>query len=38
VELNLVRGVVTSLPCLIEDDQSLRNLPEHVKELALFSE
>jgi len=38
IELNLVRGVVATFPCLIEDGQSLRNPPEHVKELALFSE
>lgn len=38
VEVNFVRGVVSSLPCLIEDNQSLRNPPEHLKELALFVE
>ena len=38
VELNLVRGVVESFPCLIEEGQSLRHLPEHLKELALYSE
>jgi hypothetical protein len=38
VELNLVRGVSSSLPCLIEDDRSLKNPPDHLKELALFSE
>ena len=38
IELNLVRGVVSSYPCLIEDDRSLKNPPEHLKELALFSE
>ena len=38
VEVNMVRGVVFSLPCLIEDTQSLRNPPEHLKELALFVE
>jgi hypothetical protein len=38
VELSLVRGVVATLPCLIEDDRSLKNPPDHLKELALFSE
>ncbi len=38
VELKLVRGVTESFPCLIEDDHSLRNPPDHLKELALFSE
>jgi hypothetical protein len=38
VELNLMRGVVESFPCLIKDDCSLRNLPEHLKEFALFSD
>jgi hypothetical protein len=38
VDLNLVRGVVASFPCLIEDSQSLRNPPEHLKQFALFSE
>jgi hypothetical protein len=38
VELNLVRGVEGCLPCLITDGMSLRNPPEHVKELALFSD
>ncbi len=38
VELNLVRGVVESFPCLLEDDCSLRNPPEHLKEFALFSD
>ena len=38
VELNLVRGVVSALPCLIEDDRTLKNPPEHLKELALFTE
>ncbi len=38
VELNLVRGVDGCLPCLITDDMSLRNPPEHVKQLALFSD
>ncbi len=37
VELNRVRGVEGCLPCLIADEMSLRNPPEHVKELALFS-
>lgn len=38
VELNQVRGVTETLPCLIEDNWSLRNPPDHLKELALFSE
>ena len=38
VELNLVRGVVETFPCLVEDDRSLRNPPDHLKELALFSD
>jgi hypothetical protein len=38
IELNLVRGVIGTLPCLIEGSRSLRNPPEHLKELALFSE
>ncbi len=38
VDLNLVRGVDGCLPCLIANDMSLRNPPEHVKELALFSD
>lgn len=38
VELNMVRGVVESLPCLVEDDRSLRNLPDHIRELALYSD
>ncbi len=38
VELNLVRGVEACVPCLIEDATTLRNPPDHVKELALFSE
>ena len=38
LELNLVRGVESALPCLIEDTRSLKNPPEHLKELALFSE
>lgn len=38
VELNLVRGVVQTLPCLVEDDKSLRNPPDHIKELALFAD
>ena len=38
VELNQVRGVVESFPCLVDDDKSLRNPPDHLKELALYSE
>ncbi len=38
VELNMVRGVVESLPCLVEDDYSLRHPPDHLKELALYSD
>ncbi len=38
IELNLVRGVQNCLPCLIADGMSLRNPPEHVKQLALFSD
>jgi hypothetical protein len=38
VDLNLVRGVISSFPCLIEDGQSLKDPPEHLKQFALFSE
>ncbi len=38
VELNMVRGVVESLPCLVDEDHSLRNPPDHLKELALYSD
>jgi hypothetical protein len=38
VDINLVRGVVASFPCLIEDNQSLRNPPDHLKEFVLFAE
>ncbi len=38
IDVNLVRGVISSFPCLIEDDQSLRDPPEHLKQFALFSE
>jgi hypothetical protein len=38
VELNRVRGVVDSLPCLVENERSLKDPPDHLKELALFSE
>ena len=38
VDLNLVRGVIGSFPCLITDEQSLRDPPEHLKQFALFSD
>lgn len=38
VELSLVRGVVEAMPCLVEDDKSLRNPPEHLKDLALYGD
>jgi hypothetical protein len=38
LELNLVRGVVEAFPCLVGDDKSLRNPPDHLKELALYSD
>ncbi len=38
VELNLVRGVTETFPCLVEDCHSLRNPPDHLKEFALYSE
>ena len=37
-ELNCVRGVVSTFPCLVEDDRSLHTPPEHLKELALFND
>ncbi len=37
-ELNCIRGVVSTFPCLVEDDRSLHSPPEHLKELALFKD
>ncbi len=38
VELSLLRGVTSSFPCLISDECSLKDPPDHVKQFALFSE
>ena len=38
VELNQVRGIVETFPCMVEENRSLRNPPEHLKELALYGE
>ncbi len=38
VELNCVRGVLSTFPCLVEDSRSLHSPPEHLKELALFND
>lgn len=38
VELNCVRGVASTFPCLVENGRSLHTPPEHLKELALFKE
>ncbi len=38
VELNRVRGVEECFPCMVDDDHSLRHPPEHLMELALYSD
>ncbi len=31
-QINAIPGVVEAFPCLIQNDKSLKNLPEHVQE------
>ena len=38
VEINRVRGVEESFPCMVDDSHSLRHPPEHLMELALYSD